>query len=427
MKSTIIYLLPLLLFVLLFIASGVIMNDFYAVTSVFWIVVVSILSFIYFKGSFEEKFDTFLKGVSDKNILLMCVIFLLSGAFTSLSKSTGAIDYLTYLILNYIDASFLFVGVFLLSCVLSFALGTSVGTIVALGPIVYQIAENNHPAMVILGGALLGGAMFGDNLSFISDTTIAATQTMHVKMKDKFKANAVLASTAAVFTFLVLSFSSVEFTNEFAKPENTSLLSLVPYVLIIVLALLGLHVVKVLVISCFTAFSLLIFSGFDFVKSVQSFYTGMNDMFEICILSLCIGGLVQMIDTAGGIQYIITKLQQLISDKVQRVPLVIASLVSLVNACVANNTIALLISGPIANNISDTYKLDKPKMASVLDIFSCIVQCLLPYGAQVLILLSLFQKKIDYVELVQYSYYIWFLLVVTLVSMFISFRKQRAN
>lgn len=427
MKQGWVYLFPLLLFVLLFLGSGIWLNDFYAISSVFWIFLVLIVTFLFFDGSFQEKFDTFLEGVSDRNILLMCVIFVLSGVFTSLCKANGSIDYLTYLLLDIIAPQYIFVTVFLLSCSLSFALGTSVGTIVALAPIVFQMGLNNPEALVILGGSLLGGSMFGDNLSLISDTTIAATQTMHVSMKDKLKANAIIALIAAGITCVVLLTFSVEYTHSTIKPEQTSIWLHVPYVLVVVLALLGIHVVKVLILCSILAFEIVFWQLSDFTTATQTVFVGMQSMFEIVILSLCIGGLAQMISKAGGIQYIIDILQKWIGNRPKRAPIVIATLVSAINFTVANNTISLLISGPIAHNISEFYHLNKPRVTSLLDIFSCIVQGLIPYGAQVLILINLFEKKISYTDLIAHSYYIWLLFGVTIISLFISYRKPVSN
>ena len=427
MKNKAIYLLPLVIFIFLFIFCGIYLNDFYAVSSVFLILISLIITFFYFQGSFEEKFDTFLKGLSDKNVLLMCSVFILSSAFTALCDATQSIEYITFLILEYFPVSYIFISVFILSCCLSFALGTSVGTIVALGPIVYKIGELSPDSLPILAGTLLGGAMFGDNLSFVSDTTIAATQTMHVNMKDKFKENGLLAFVAAILSIITLSMFSFEIDNSVTKPTNGSVILLIPYFLIITLALLGVHVIKVLLWATFSAFLLLIINNYGIVESINVFTKGMQGMFEIIILSLCIGGLVEMIRRAGGIDYIIQFLNKLIKNKISRIPFVIAALVSVINISVANNTIALLVSGPIANNISDDFKINKPKITSILDIFSCIVQGFLPYGAQMLILLSMFQKKIDYLDVIKHSYYISFLLLVTIVSMIISFRNQRTN
>lgn len=409
---------PLLLFVVLFILSGILLQDFYAISSVVWILVAIVIAFVFFKGSFEEKFDDFLKGMSDKNILMMCLIFLFSGAFTSLSKQSGSIDYITYLLLEYVPSNYILVSVFLLSCILSFALGTSVGTIVALGPIIYQMGQSAPEALPLLGGALLGGAMFGDNLSFISDTTIAVTQTMEVKMKDKFKANAPLALIAAIITCIVLANFQYDFHPTSSIETNHSFILLIPYVLIIGLALMGYHVIKVLILSIISAFVILMIQKNTFAENTTVFYKGLESMTEITFLSLFIGGLIQMITSAGGIDYLVSRLQKMINGKIRRVPFVVALLVSIINMAVANNTIALLISGTIANKIANSYTYAKAKLTSILDIFACIVQGIIPYGAQVLILLTLFEKQIDYLSLIQNSFYIWFLMGVTFLSMF---------
>lgn len=419
-------LFPFVLFIILFILSGLIYNDFYAISSVFWMLLVLFVTFTSFKGTFNDKLQALFTGFADKNILTMCVIFLLSGAFTSLAKALGAIEYISYLLLEYVPSSYFLIVVFLLACVLSFSLGTSVGTIIALAPIIYELGKTDAETLVLLAGGLLGGAMFGDNLSFISDTTIAATQTMEVRMIDKFKANGLLAGLAGIITIFILSFYKFNGNIVNLESVNTSWWVLLPYMILLVLAFCGWHVVKVLSIAVFSSFVLLFIDTPDLVKHASTIMDGIQNVFEIVVLSLLIGGLVQLIKEQGGIDWLIEKLHQIIQKSKAKVPFVLALLTSLINVAVANNTIALMIVGPIANKISTKYNMDKPRMTSLIDIVSCVTQGLLPYGAQVLILVTLLENQVDYLQLLTHSFYIWSLFLVTFLS-FVFYHRKNAN
>lgn len=419
-------LFPFVLFIILFILSGLIYNDFYAISSVFWMLLVLFVTFISFKGTFNDKLQALFTGFADKNILTMCVIFLLSGAFTSLAKSLGAIEYISYLLLEYVPSSYFLIVVFILACVLSFSLGTSVGTIIALAPIIFELGQTDAETLVLLAGGLLGGAMFGDNLSFISDTTIAATQTMEVRMIDKFKANGLLAGLAGIITIFLLSFYKFNGNIVNLESVNTSWWVLLPYMILLVLAFCGWHVVKVLSIAVLSSFVLLFIDTPDLVKYASTIMDGIQNVFEIVVLSLLIGGLVQLIKEQGGIDWLIEKLHQIIQKSKAKVPFVLALLTSLINVAVANNTIALMIVGPIANKISTKYDMDKPRMTSLIDIVSCVTQGLLPYGAQVLILVTLLENQVDYLQLVTHSFYIWSLFLVTFLS-FVFYHRKKAN
>ena len=411
---------PLLIFVLVFLGFGIYYDDFYALPSPIAALIGITAAFILLKGKINEKVDTFLKGCGDGKILTMCIIYLLAGAFATVTKATGSVDSIVNLGLTYISPAYFPVGVFVMAAFLSFASGTSVGSIVTLGPIVIALAEKSGSPLGLIGACLLSGAMFGDNLSLISDTTIAATQSLGCQMKDKFRFNSKLAFPAALVTILiliVLGFNQ-EGTAVISGNKEFNLVLILPYLLVIALSLVGLNVFVVL-------FAGLIFAGllgfgygsFDFIGFAKKTYEGFTSMTEIFLLSLLTGGLAAMVEKAGGISFVIKNISKIINSK-KTALLGIGGLVSVANLCVANNTISIIVSGKVAKEINDKYGLKPQQSASILDIFSCYVQGLIPYGAQILILISLSNFKMEYPDLVQYSFYLHLLLVFTLISIF---------
>lgn len=416
---------PLLIFVLVFLGFGIYNDDFYALPSPIAALIGITAAFILLKGKINEKVDTFLKGCGDGKILTMCIIYLLAGAFATVTKATGSVDSIVNLGLTYISPVYFPVGVFVMAAFLSFASGTSVGSIVTLGPIVIALAEKSDSPLGLIGACLLSGAMFGDNLSIISDTTIAATQSLGCQMKDKFRFNSKLAFPAALVTILiliVLGFNQ-EGTAVISGNKEFNLILILPYLLVIALSLIGLNVFVVL-------FAGLIFAGmlgfgygsFDFIGFAKKTYEGFTSMTEIFLLSLLTGGLAAMVEKAGGISFVIKNISKIINSK-KTALLGIGGLVTVANLCVANNTISIIISGKVAKEINDKYGLKPQQSASILDIFSCYVQGLIPYGAQILILISLSNFKMEYPDLVQYSFYLHILLVFTLISIFFG-KKQ---
>ena len=409
---------PLIIFVLVFLGFGIYNNDFYALPSPIAALIGITAAFILLKGKINEKVDTFLKGCGDGKILTMCIIYLLAGAFATVTKATGSVDSIVNLGLTYISPAYFPVGVFVMAAFLSFASGTSVGSIVTLGPIVIALAEKSDSPLGLIGACLLSGAMFGDNLSLISDTTIAATQSLGCQMKDKIRFNSKLAFPAALVTILiliVLGFNQ-EGTAVISGNKEFNLILILPYLLVIALSLIGLNVFVVL-------FAGLVFAGmlgfgygsFDFIGFAKKTYEGFTSMTEIFLLSLLTGGLAAMVEKAGGISFVIKNISKIINSK-KTALLGIGGLVSVANLCVANNTISIIVSGKVAKEINDKYGLKPQQSASVLDIFSCYVQGLIPYGAQILLLISLSSFKMNYVELVQYSFYLHILLLFTLIS-----------
>ena len=422
-KGNPIALLPLFVFVFTFLGAGVYLNDFYALPSPVAVSLGILLAFVIFKDTMPAKVSTFLRGCGDEKIMTMCMIYLLAGAFTMVSKATGSIDAIVELGLKYISLHFLYAGVFLLAAFLSFATGTSVGSIVALAPIVAGFASNSGVSLAVLSASLLGGAMFGDNLSFISDTTIAATQSLGCKMKDKFRQNFKIALPAAILTICILLYQGYHLT-DVPIPEKvlSDTVKIIPYLFVIILAIIGYNVFTVLFLGILSSGLLgLYYSDFNLLQFANLTYEGFTGMTEIFLLSMLTGGLAAMVTQAGGLDYI----TGIIIGRVKRgtAYLGIGGLVGLTNMAIANNTVSIIVTGNVAKEINVRLKLDKIKVASVLDIFACVVQGMLPYGAQVLLLLSYSNGQMNYFQLVSNAWYLWLLGAFTLVYFLVKVKK----
>ncbi|QQU05225.1 Na+/H+ antiporter NhaC family protein [Myroides odoratus] len=418
-------LIPFFVFVAVFLGSGIALDNFYQLPSPIAISLGIITAFVlFYKTPINDRITALIEGCGDSKIITMCLIYLLAGAFATITKAIGGVDAMVNIGLQYIPVAYLGVGIFVISCFLSLSIGTSVGTIVALGPIVVGLAEKTGSSMGLLCGALLGGAMFGDNLSIISDTTITATQTMGCEMKDKFKANFKIAIPAALLTIVVLVFMKNDAVDvALTIDEHANYVLLIPYVLTIVLALVGIQVFVALFLGILSAGIIgLVQADFDLVGLANHTYDGFTSMTEIFLLSMLTGGLARMIEQQGGIVWILRSMQKRIRTSKGAV-FGIVSLVSGIGVCMANNTVSILVAGNLANDVATEYKLNRPYVASVLDIFACIVQGILPYGAQILILLSFTDKKLGYLELVSQGYYFAFLFLVTVFYM-VFFRKE---
>lgn len=419
-NGTFLSILPLLLFVGIFLGFGIYNQDFYALPSPIAALIGIVSAFVLLKGKVNEKIDTFLKGCGDGKILTMCIIYLLAGAFATVSKATGSVDTIVNLGLNYISAAYFPVGIFVIASFLSFASGTSVGSIVTLGPIVIDLAEKSGSPLGLIGAALLSGAMFGDNLSVISDTTIAATQSLGCEMKDKFRVNFKLAFPAAIIAIVILV--AIGFSQETSavplEQKDYNFILILPYLLVIALSIIGINVFVVLFSGLLFAGVLgMVYGTFGLMDFAKSSYEGFTSMTEIFLLSLLTGGLAALVEKAGGINFLLRNINKIINSK-KTALLGIGGLVTVANFCVANNTIAILISGKVSKEITEKYGLKPQESASVLDIFACYVQGIIPYGAQILILISLSNFKMSYTDLILNSFYLHLLLVITLISIF---------
>ena len=375
---------PLLVFLGLYLVSSIIANDFYKIPISAAFLIASIYGIAICKGrSIEQRISIFSEGAGNKNVLLMIWIFVLAGAFAATAKQIGAIDATVNIALRVLPDKLLYAGLFIASCFISMAIGTSVGTIVALVPVAAGIAQEIEVSKAFITGIIVGGAFFGDNLSFISDTTIAATRTQECSMADKFKVNLRIAGpaanvVAALYIFLGRSVSVVPATG----PIDFVLL--IPYLLVIILAVAGVDVMAVLTIGLGVNAIIGFAKGsMDWSGWLEGIGSGISGMGDLIIVTMLAGGMLELIKTNGGLDFIVSGMTKRIRGK-RGAELSIAGLVSLANICTANNTIAIITTGRIAQDITKRFGLDPRKSASILDTFSCLIQGLIPYGAQLL-------------------------------------------
>ncbi|SHG37391.1 Na+/H+ antiporter NhaC [Flavobacterium micromati] len=416
-------LIPLFVFIFTFLGAGIVLNDFYAFPSPVAVLIGIIAAFLLYKSSTDEKVETLIAGCGESKIMTMCLIYLLAGAFAVVSKAMGGVDAVVNLGINTIDVAYFPLGIFLIASFLSTATGTSVGAIVAIGPIAVSLADKSGASLPLISGALLGGSMLGDNLSMISDTTIAATQSLGCDLKDKFKINLFIAFPAAVLTILVFFYLGLnsDIIAIAIEKNDFSWIAIVPYVLVIILAVAGINVFSTLIIGTILAGIIGYVGGsFTIIEFTQKIYEGFISMTDIFLLSMLTGGLAAMVDKAGGITYLLVQIKKLIKSK-KSAQAGIGALVGFTNLAIANNTVSIVITGPIAKEINDEYDLSPKKTAAILDIFSCIIQGVLPYGAQVLLILSFANGKLDFVDLISNAWYHLFLLGFTLVAIYSSF------
>ncbi|WP_044222818.1 Na+/H+ antiporter NhaC family protein [Flammeovirga pacifica] len=398
-------LLPLLTFLVSYLTVSLITNDFYKMPATVSFLLASIVALsMNRKATLKEKISVYTQGMGHSDIMLMCVIFLLAGAFGNVSKSMGAIDSTVNLALHYLPSNLLITGLFIIACFISISVGTSVGTIVAIAPIAVGIAEKTGMPVGIGLGAVIGGAMFGDNLSMISDTTIAAARTQGVEMRDKFKANIKIALPAAILTILIYVVTTSSFNLNLEQNYEYSLVKVIPYLVVLIGALLGMNVMIVLLLGTLLSGIIGISMGaFDIWGLIAATSEGFMGMSEIIILCLMIGGVVAITHKNGGIDFIIYAITSRIKST-KGGEIGIAILIMFIDMCTANNTIAIIIGGPIAKEISDKFNIDPKRSASILDTFSCFTQGIIPYGAQILVAVSV-AEVITPLGVIQYLYY----------------------
>ena len=421
---------PLAVFLCVYLISSIAVGDFYAIPISAAFLIASIYAILICRGkTLEERIAIFSEGAGNKNVLLMIWIFVLAGAFASTAKEIGAIDATVNLALRILPGNLLYAGLFLAACFISMSIGTSVGTIVALVPVAAGIAEELAAtgASGILSSTpfitaiIVGGAFFGDNLSFISDTTIAATRTQGCSMADKFKTNIRIVAPAAIIVtilYIILG-SSVSATPE-AGPID--LVLLIPYILVIAIALTGVNVAAVLTIG------LLVNALIGFIKGSlgwTSFLTsvggGISGMGDLIIVTMLAGGMLELIRVNGGLDFIVNGMTRRINGK-RGAEMSIAGLVSLANLCTANNTIAIITSGGIAKDITERFGLDPRKTASILDTFSCLVQGLIPYGAQLLMAAGL--SGASSISIIGYLFYPFIMGLFALLAILLRFPRK---
>lgn len=373
------------------------------------------------KIKLKERVNIFSRGAGNENIMLMVWIFVLAGAFASIADQMGAIDATVNLTLRFLPANMLLPGLFLAACFISLSIGTSVGTVVALTPVAVGIAEQTGSSLPMIVAIVVGGAFFGDNLSFISDTTIVATQTQGCKMNDKFKANIWLAAPAALIVLIIYIIIGQGVETPSAIP-TIEWYKVVPYMAVLILALAGLNVLVVLLIGIILAGVIGILCGsFDMLGWMDAMGKGIMGMSELIIVTLLAGGMLAIIRHNGGIDYLIQALTMRIKGQ-RGAKLTMALLVVLADLCTANNTIALVTVGPMAREIADRYGIDKRMSASILDTFSCFAQGLIPYGAQLLMAAGL--ASITPFEIIGYLYYPMVLGGVALIGILCNYPRK---
>ena len=402
-KRGLLALSPLIVFVTLYLVTSIVANDFYKVP----ITVAFMISSIYaiaVSGGFplKKRIETFSQGAGTSDMMLMIWIFVLAGAFAGSAKDMGCIDATVNLTLEVLPSNMLLPGLFIASCFISLSIGTSVGTIVALAPIAAGLAQSTGADLPMMVAVVVGGSLFGDNLSFISDTTVVATSTQGCKMSDKFKVNSYIAFPAAFIILIIYVFngSDIHSPQDVPAVEYTKI---IPYVCVLVTAVLGLNVMAVLTLGlALTGLIGIVSRTYDIYEWFGAMGKGIIGMGELIIITMLAGGLLEIIRMNGGIDFIIQKLTKHIHGK-RGAEGSIATLVSLVNLCTANNTVAIITVGKIAKQICDKFGVDNRKCASILDTFSCCMQGIIPYGAQMLMAAGL--AKVNPVEIVPYLYY----------------------
>lgn len=414
-------LMPLVVFLCLYLVTSLIVNDFYKVPITVAFLVASIYAVATTKGlSLNDRIIQYSSGAANKNIMMMIWIFILAGAFAQSAQAMGAIDATVNLTLHLLPGSLLLAGVFLASCFISLSIGTSVGTIVALVPVAVGIASKTDVGIPFMTALVIGGAFFGDNLSFISDTTIAATRTQGCQMRDKFKMNMLIALPAAILVFAYYIF----YGNNVEALTSANVIEwgkVIPYIIVLVTAIAGLNVMLVLLLGIIsTGIIGMAYGTFDLFGWFGSMGQGITGMGELIIITLMAGGMLELIRFNGGVDYILHKLTKKVNGK-RGAEFSIAALVSLANMCTANNTIAIITVGPLAAEIADQYKIDKRRSASILDIFSCVIQGIIPYGAQMLIAAEL--ASVSPLNIIEYLYYPIVLCIFAILSIILRIPK----
>lgn len=417
-------LLPLLLFIVIYLGAGIILQSkgvamaFYQFPSVVAMTIAVVVAFImYHKTGINENFSLFARGAGEENIMTMLMIFLLAGAFSSVAGAMGGVQSTANLGLTIIPARFIVPGIFVIAAFLSTATGTSMGTVGAIVPIAYQMGKTADLNMAFVMAAVMTGAMFGDNLSMISDTTIAATRTQGVQLKDKFRTNAWLSLPSAVIAILLMILFGDAGSS--VGTLDYSVVKIIPYILVLVLALIGMNVFAVLIIGIVSAALVGVGTGaITFMDVAGKIWEGYQGMIEVFLLSMFVGGLAEMTKHYGGLKWLIQKANKFFKGP-KSASVGIAVLTAIIDAATANNTVSIIVNGEIAKEISRKYKIDPRRTASFLDIFSCIMQGFIPYGAQFLMVASLTKNTVNPTDMIPYNWYLMILAVVSIISVMI--------
>ena len=402
-------LVPLLTFLVLYIVTGVSTQNFNSMPLMIGILIASAVALMmHRKGevdrtTFAQRVTKYCVGGGDDGLILMVIVFLLAGGFYGVSKGMHAVDAVTNLGLDILPVKLILPGLFVIGCIISFAMGTSMGTVAALMPIGVSLALKIHGNMALFCGTVVGSAMFGDNLSMISASVIAATRTQDVSMMKKFKTNIAMLLPAIIVNLVLLAMQPVGQGVHLSGNHPYDLLNLLPYILVIVLSFTGMHVILVLTLGILTGVAIGVFHGdFSLVKSMTVIHNGMMSMEDMALIAILVGGLVALMDYLGGIDWIINALTRKIKSA-KGGEFAIAGLVSLLDIITTNNTVSIITAGPLAKDIGDQFGISAPRIASDLVTFSCAFNGLIPYGGQLLVAAGL--AKISPMQIVPYSWY----------------------
>ena len=422
MKKGLLALSPLAVFILLYLVTSIIARDFYKVPITVAFMATSMYAVLISGGiPLRERIDIYSQGAAKGQMMLMIWIFILAGAFAHTAKVMGAIDATVNLALTLLPGNMLLAGLFLAACFISISVGTSVGTIVALTPIAAGIAEQTGTSIPMMTAVVVGGSFFGDNLSFISDTTIAATSTQGCKLSDKFRVNSFIVVPAAIIILVVYLFIGADIHSPQDVPD-IAYLKVMPYLVVLITAIMGMNVMAVLSLGIILTGTIGCLSGsFDTYGWFSAMGEGIIGMGELIIITMMAGGLLEIIKHNGGIDFIIQRLTRHVSTK-RGAEMTVAGLVSFVDLCTANNTVSIITVGGIAKQIADRFGVDNRKCASILDTFSCMVQGLIPYGAQMLMAAGLAQ--LNPISILPYLYYPIAIGVAAFLSILLRYPKR---
>lgn len=422
MKKGLIALSPLMVFILFYLVTSIIAGDFYKIPITVAFMVSSIYAIIIFNGKpLMARINTFSRGAATEQMMLMIWIFVLAGAFAYSAKQMGCIDATVNLTLSLLPPQMLLAGMFLAACFISLSIGTSVGTIAALVPIAAGVADETGLSIAMMTAVIVGGSFFGDNLSFISDTTIMATQTQNCRLSDKFRVNIFIVAPAALIILVVYLLMGQD-TSAPQQIPPVEWIKVMPYLVVLISAILGMNVMAVLTTGILLTGIIGIFTGgFDLFGWFGAMGKGILSMGELIIVTLMAAGILELIRQQGGIDFIIQQLTRRVTSK-RGAELSIAALVSLVDICTANNTVAILTVGGITKEVGDRFGVDNKKCASILDTFSCTIQGIIPYGAQMLIAAGL--ASINPIAILPYLYYPFTLGIVALLSILLRYPKR---
>ncbi len=422
-KGRAIALLPIGVFLVIFIGAGILFHDFYTMPAIVGFLIALIVAFLQNKRlRFADKLSIVSKGIGEENIVTMCLIFLAAGAFSGTIQAAGGVESTVNLGLSIMPSSVAVVGLFVIGCFISVSMGTSVGTITAMTPIGVGIAEKTGIAMPICVGAVVCGAMFGDNLSMISDTTIAAVRTQGCEMKDKFKENFLIVLPAAIITAVLFFVLARGNAGEIEGNLQYDIIKVVPYLVVLIGALIGVNVFLILIVGTVLAALVGVGTGaFAIGELFQKMGAGVTSMYDITVISIIVAAIVALVKEYGGIEFILNLIKKRINGP-RGGEFGISVLALLVDCCTANNTVAIVMAGPIAKEISDEFGVSAKRSASLLDIFASVGQGMIPYGAQLLTAAGL--SALSPVQIMPYLFYP--ILMGVSAVLFIVFRRRAA-